>query len=138
MAIDIDDWRQPLPDDSRHRSEVQRRAPRFIYYKKILYRRSFEGVFLRCLAEEDACKAIEEAHSATNYFSKWAEAVPLKEVKKENVVSFIKVNIIHQHGVPRYIITNNGKPFLNWLMDKLCDDFGFKRCNSSTKLFATY
>ena len=24
-----------------------------------------------------------------NYFSKWAEAVPLKEVKKENVVNFI-------------------------------------------------
>ncbi|KAI5349399.1 hypothetical protein L3X38_002286 [Prunus dulcis] len=227
LSIDVDDWRQPLidylehgklPDDSRHRSEVRRRAPRFIYYKEILYRRSFEGVFLRCLDEEDAFKAMEEAHSgicgahqsgpklhfqikrmgyywptmvkdcmdyvkkcqacqfhanfihqppeplhptitswpfdawgldvvgpiapkssdghsyilaATDYFSKWAEAVPLKEVKKENVVSFIKVNIINRYGVPRYIITDNGKPFSNRLMDKLCEDFGFKQRNSS-------
>ena len=27
----------------------------------------------------------------TNYFSKWAEAVPLKEVKKENVVNFTQI-----------------------------------------------
>ncbi|KAL0462150.1 UNVERIFIED_CONTAM: hypothetical protein Slati_0102600 [Sesamum latifolium] len=27
--------------------------------------------------------------AATDYFSKWAEAVPLKEVKKENIVDFI-------------------------------------------------
>ncbi|CAL9004724.1 unnamed protein product [Prunus brigantina] len=173
---------------------VRRRAPRFIYYKEILYRRSFEGLFLRCLGEEDTSKAMEEAHSgicgahqsgpklyfqikrmgyywptmvkdcmdyvkkcqacqfhanfihqppeplnptiaswpfdawgldvvgpiapkssdghsyilaATDYFSKWAEAVPLKEVKKENVVNFIKVNIIHRY------------------------DFGFKQHNSS-------
>ncbi|KAI5317125.1 hypothetical protein L3X38_036832 [Prunus dulcis] len=50
-------------DDSRYRLEIRRRAPRFIYYKEILYRRSFEGVFLRCLGEEDASKAMEEAHS---------------------------------------------------------------------------
>ena len=27
--------------------------------------------------------------ATTDYFSKWAEVVPLKEVKKENVVDFI-------------------------------------------------
>ena len=31
---------------------------------------------------------------ATDYFSRWAEIVPLKEVNKENVVDFIKSNII--------------------------------------------
>ncbi|CAL8174674.1 unnamed protein product [Prunus armeniaca] len=202
LSIDIDDWRQPLidylehgklPDDSRNRSEVRHRAPRFIYYKEILYRHSFEGLFLRCWGEEDASKAMEEAHSGiygahqsgpklhfqikrmgyylptmvkdcmdymkkcqacqfhANFihhppeplhptiaswpFDAWgldvAEDVPLKEVKKENVVNFIKVNIIHWYGVPRYIITDNGKPFSNRLMDKLCEDFGFKQCNSS-------
>ncbi|KAL0301471.1 UNVERIFIED_CONTAM: hypothetical protein Sradi_6423900 [Sesamum radiatum] len=44
--------------------------------------------------------------AATDYFSKWAEAVPLKEVKKENVAYFI-----YRYRVPRYIITDNGKPF---------------------------
>ncbi|XP_070034839.1 uncharacterized protein [Nicotiana tomentosiformis] len=50
--------------------------------------------------------------AATDYFSKWAEAVALKEVKKEN-------------------ITNNGKTFDNRLMNKICDLFGFKQHNSS-------
>ncbi|KAK4386124.1 Transposon Tf2-12 polyprotein [Sesamum angolense] len=49
--------------------------------------------------------------AATDYFSKWAEAVPLKEVKKENVADFIRTHIIYHYGVPRYIITDNGNPF---------------------------
>ncbi|KAL0444703.1 UNVERIFIED_CONTAM: hypothetical protein Slati_2193000 [Sesamum latifolium] len=69
--------------------------------------------------------------AATDYFSKWAEAVPLKEVKKENVTDFIRTNIIYRYGVPRYIITDNGKPFCNSLIDKLCQKFDFKQRNSS-------
>ncbi|KAL0434099.1 UNVERIFIED_CONTAM: hypothetical protein Slati_2744200 [Sesamum latifolium] len=38
--------------------------------------------------------------AATDYFSKWAEAVPLKEMKKENVADFIRINIIYHYGVP--------------------------------------
>ncbi|KAL0416649.1 UNVERIFIED_CONTAM: hypothetical protein Slati_3496800 [Sesamum latifolium] len=69
--------------------------------------------------------------AAIDYFSKWAEAVPLKEVKKENVADFIRTNIIYHYGVPRYIITDNGKPFCNSLIDKLCQKFNFKQRNSS-------
>ncbi|KAL0311581.1 UNVERIFIED_CONTAM: hypothetical protein Sangu_2452800 [Sesamum angustifolium] len=57
--------------------------------------------------------------AATDYFSKWAEAVPLKKVKKENAADFIRTHIIYRYGVPRYIITDNGKPFCNSLIDKL-------------------
>ncbi|KAK4390343.1 hypothetical protein Sango_2097600 [Sesamum angolense] len=32
--------------------------------------------------------------AATDYFPKWVEAIPLKEVKKETIVNFIHVNII--------------------------------------------
>ncbi|KAL0307194.1 UNVERIFIED_CONTAM: hypothetical protein Sradi_6136700 [Sesamum radiatum] len=45
--------------------------------------------------------------TAIDYFSKWTEAVPLKEVKKENVADFIRTHIIYRYGVPRYIITDN-------------------------------
>ncbi|RVW52976.1 Pol polyprotein [Vitis vinifera] len=69
--------------------------------------------------------------ATTNYFSKWAEAMPLKEVKKENLVNFIQSNIIYRYEVPRYIITDNGKPFYNKLMSNLCERFGFKQHNSS-------
>ncbi|KAK3000254.1 hypothetical protein RJ639_044883 [Escallonia herrerae] len=66
-----------------------------------------------------------------DYFSKWAEAVSLKEIKKETVVNFIKNNLIFQYDVLRYIITDNGRPFYNTLMDQLCTKFGFKQHNSS-------
>ena len=69
--------------------------------------------------------------AATDYFSKWVEAVPLKEVKKENVVNFIRSNIIYRYEVPRYIITDNGKPFYNKLMSNLCERFSFKQHKSS-------
>ncbi|KAL0462270.1 UNVERIFIED_CONTAM: hypothetical protein Slati_0114600 [Sesamum latifolium] len=69
--------------------------------------------------------------AATDYFSKWAESVPLKEVKKENVADFIRTNIIYRYGVPRYIITDNWKPFFNSLINKSCQKFGFKQRNSS-------
>ena len=69
--------------------------------------------------------------AVTDYFSKWAEAIALKEVKKEIVVEFIKNYIIFRHGVPRYIITDNGKAFYNKAMDKLCMEYKFKQHNSS-------
>ncbi|KAL0285768.1 UNVERIFIED_CONTAM: hypothetical protein Sangu_2765300 [Sesamum angustifolium] len=63
---------------------------------------------------------------ATDFFSKWAEAVPLKEVKKDNVVDFIRTHIIYRYGVPRH-----GKPFCNSLIDKIGQNFSFKQRNSS-------
>ncbi|GAA0147888.1 hypothetical protein LIER_36602 [Lithospermum erythrorhizon] len=53
--IDGEDWRQPLinylqygklPDENSKKTDVRRRAPRFIYYKETLFRRSFDGVLL--------------------------------------------------------------------------------------------
>ncbi|KAB5519779.1 hypothetical protein DKX38_024098 [Salix brachista] len=70
--IEREDWRQPLidylrhgklPNDLHHKTEVRRRASRFIYFQGTLYRRSFEGIFLRYLREEEATKALEETHS---------------------------------------------------------------------------
>ncbi|XP_070039688.1 uncharacterized protein [Nicotiana tomentosiformis] len=68
--------------------------------------------------------------AATYYFSKWVEVVALKKVKKENIVIFIRVNIIYRFGIPHYIITDNGKPFDNRLMNKIYDLFSFKQRNS--------
>ncbi|XP_071917090.1 uncharacterized protein [Coffea arabica] len=70
--IETEDWRHliidylnhgKLPEDPKKRVDIRRRAPRFIYYKETLYRRSFDGVFLRCFGEDEAMQAMEEAHS---------------------------------------------------------------------------
>jgi len=48
--VEKEDWRHPLidylkhrklPNDARHKTEIQRRAPHFLYYNNTLYRRSF-------------------------------------------------------------------------------------------------
>ncbi|XP_070036923.1 uncharacterized protein [Nicotiana tomentosiformis] len=65
-------WRQPiidylsygiLPENLRRRTKIHGHAPRFLYYKDTLYRRSFEGVLLRCLGDDEALQALQEAHS---------------------------------------------------------------------------
>ena len=50
---------------------------------------------------------------ATEYFTKWAEVVPLHKATGGVVANFIKENIIVRFGVPHRIISDNGTPFVN-------------------------
>ncbi|KAF7139133.1 hypothetical protein RHSIM_Rhsim07G0168500 [Rhododendron simsii] len=95
LDIETEDWRQPfidylqhgkLPDDTQRKTDVKRRAPRFIYYKDTLYR-----------SEEGKCRQL---HPYSSYF---------------------------RYGVPRYVITDNGKSFYNSVITRLCQKFGFKQ-----------
>ena len=49
----------------------------------------------------------------TDYLSKWAEAIPLKEVKASDVIKFVKHHVIYCFGVPRRIIHDNGSQFVS-------------------------
>ncbi|XP_049378170.1 uncharacterized protein LOC125842940 [Solanum stenotomum] len=49
------------------------------------------------------------------------------KVKKENVVDFIKANMIFRYGIQRCIVTDNGTPFNNKLMSSLCEKCNFKQ-----------
>jgi len=59
----------------------------------------------------------------TDYFSKWAEAIPLVEVKTSNVINFIKHHVIHRFGVPRRIIHDNGPQFASQVFYRFCDKY---------------
>ncbi|KAI5338762.1 hypothetical protein L3X38_018034 [Prunus dulcis] len=68
------DWRHPiieylqhgkLPNNSRKKAEVRRRATRFMYPNDTLYKRSFDGMLLRCLSKQDATKALHDTHAST-------------------------------------------------------------------------
>jgi hypothetical protein len=37
---------------------------------------------------------------ATDYFTKWVKAIPLKKVTSENMVEFVKEHIIYRFGIP--------------------------------------
>jgi hypothetical protein len=49
--------------------------------------------------------------AATDYFSKWAEAIPLREVKSDNVINFLERHIIYRFEAPRRITSDNAKAF---------------------------
>ena len=46
--------------------------------------------------------------TATEYYTKWAEAEAFVEIKASTVVKFIKTNIIARFDIPKVIITDNG------------------------------
>ncbi|KAJ0742766.1 putative nucleotidyltransferase, Ribonuclease H [Helianthus annuus] len=49
----------------------------------------------------------------TDYFSKWVEAEAFVQVRDQEVVSFIKRNILTRFGVPAEIICDNGSQFIS-------------------------
>ena len=67
----------------------------------------------------------------TDYFSKWAEAIPLTEVKTSNVVNFIKHHVIHRFGVPRRIMHVNGPQFISQVFYLFCDKYRIQNVAST-------
>ena len=59
----------------------------------------------------------------TNYLSKWAEAIPLREVKRSNVIKFIKHHVVYRLCVPRQIVHDNGSQFVSQAFQRFCNKF---------------
>ena len=68
---------------------------------------------------------------ATEYFTKWAEAVSLRKATEGVVTNFIKENIIIRFGVPHRIISDNGTPFVNNNVRKMLEFYQVKHHRSS-------
>ena len=56
----------------------------------------------------------------TDYFSKWAEAIPLREVKTSDVIKFVKHHVIYRFGVSRRIVHDNGLQFVSQAFQRFC------------------
>ena len=48
---------------------------------------------------------------ATDYFTKWVEAIPLKNVTSKEMIQFVKEHIIYRFGIPQTITTDQGTMF---------------------------
>ena len=58
---------------------------------------------------------------AVDYFTKWAEAEALVDVKK-----FVWKNIVTRFGVPDFLISNNGLQFNSRAFREFCSNLGIK------------
>ena len=43
---------------------------------------------------------------ATDYFTKWVEAIRLKKVISANMIDFVKEHIVYRFGIPQTITTD--------------------------------
>ena len=61
---------------------------------------------------------------ATEHFTKWVEAIPLKKAIGAAISNFIHEHIITWFGIPKKWISDNGTPFINKdvrsLLEKYC------------------
>ncbi|XP_043687441.1 uncharacterized protein LOC122638651 [Telopea speciosissima] len=49
---------------------------------------------------------------ATDYFTKWVEAVPMKGVNQTELIRFLKCHIIHGFDLPKTVTCDNGSVFV--------------------------
>ena len=68
------------------------------------------------------------------YFTKWVEAKPLAKITQQNVKNFVWKNIVCKFGVPRVLISDNGRQFDNTLFRDFCEHFGIQNHYSSPAL----
>ncbi|GKV17163.1 hypothetical protein SLEP1_g27699 [Rubroshorea leprosula] len=66
---------------------------------------------------------------ATDYFTKWLEAKPMKKVDQSNVIKFIKEGIVHRFGMPETITTDQGTVFVNHQVEAFAKEMGFRLLN---------
>jgi hypothetical protein len=50
---------------------------------------------------------------ATEYFTKWVEAILLRKATGVAVANFIQEHIITRFGIPYKLISDNDTPFIN-------------------------
>ena len=68
---------------------------------------------------------------ATDYFTKWTEAVPLKNMTHREVNEFITEHIIHRFGIPQTLTTDQGSSFISKEVCAFIESYKIKLLNSS-------
>lgn len=68
---------------------------------------------------------------ATDYFTKWIKAIPLKKVDSKDAIEYVKEHIIYRFGIPQTITTYQGYIFVSDEFIQFAKSMGIKLLNSS-------
>ena len=68
---------------------------------------------------------------ATDYFTKWTEAAPLKNMTHKEVIDFITEHIIHRFGIPQTLTMDQGFSFISKEVRAFAESYKIKLLNSS-------
>ena len=64
---------------------------------------------------------------AVDYFTKWAEIMPLATIKAKKIRDFVFNSIVCRFRIPYKLISYNEKQFDSKELKKLCEDLGIKK-----------
>jgi transposase InsO family protein len=68
---------------------------------------------------------------ATNYFTKWVEAIRIKTLTSGNMIDFVNEHIVYRFGIPQTITTDQGSQFISGEFEEYANSLGIKLLNSS-------
>lgn len=67
----------------------------------------------------------------TDHFTRWPIAVAVPDKKATTVARVLYENLISEHGVPRKILTDKGKEFVNESVQLLCKKWGVQKVETA-------
>jgi transposase InsO family protein len=68
---------------------------------------------------------------AMDYFTKWTEAAPLKNMTHKEVIHFILEHIIHRFGIPQTLTMDQGSSFMSHQVREFVESLKIKLLSSS-------
>jgi hypothetical protein len=68
---------------------------------------------------------------AMDYFTKWTEAVPLRNMTHWEVISFVQEHIVYWFGVPQTLTTDQGPSSMSHQFREFAESMKIKLMNSS-------
>jgi len=69
---------------------------------------------------------------ATDYFTKWIEAIPTRKVDHNVVMKFLTENIFTRFGCPHKLVIDNAVAFTAKELVEMCDSMGIKLVHSTS------
>jgi hypothetical protein len=66
-----------------------------------------------------------------NYFTKWTEAVSLKNMMHKEIIHFILVHIIHRFSIPQTLTIDQGSSFMSHQVCEFAESLKIKLPSSS-------
>lgn len=67
--------------------------------------------------------------AATECYTKWVETTALKKASASTVANFIRENVIYRFGILKCLLSDNGKPFVNFEVRQCARNMGLITSN---------
>ncbi|XP_030941995.1 uncharacterized protein LOC115967031 [Quercus lobata] len=129
-----------LPLNPEEAKKIQKQVAHFTILNDEFYKRGFSQPYLRCVEEEKAKYVLEEVHGGVCGDHLGAKFLIRKIMRtgyfwpsmQQDALEFVKwCNYCQRFGIPRMIISNNGRQFDSQGFKSFCSSLGIKNKYSS-------